>query len=379
MGPGAVRGPMKILAALLAAMSVLFGVAVLAYAEVVDLPGEWRETLGFEEGAPNPPCHPGLYRRSPASPPAPAGGWDFGPEAPKAPVESGAATVGSTIYLAGGNRPGNLHTVLAFDTRSARWSEPTKLPVGLNHVAATTHDGKLYLAGGYLEGEGETDLFLEYDPATGRWSEMPALGRARGGAAAAVIDDKLYVVGGGKQPYGVENSEPPYALLEVFDFRTGTWSTAAAPPVGVHHLGVAVVDGRLYMGGGRLDEEASSDAFAGYDPETDRWTRLPDLPQGKISSTGVVAAAGHVVVFGGDDEVGWEDGGGFVSPSAWSYDPQTHRWARLPDLHVERHAFGAAVAGNRIYAIAGSICPGLKPGGAVTTHTVESLPVSAAG
>ena len=92
----------------------------------------------------------------------------------------------------------------------------------------------------------------------------------------------------------------------------------------------------------------------------------------------MVAAGGRVVVFGGDDEAGWEDGGGSVSASAWAFDPQTSSWSRLPDLNIERHAFGAAVAGNRIYAVAGSYCPGLKPGGAVTTHTVESLPVSAA-
>jgi hypothetical protein len=35
------------------------------------------------------------------------------------------------------------------------------------------------------------------------------------------------------------------------------------------------------------------------------------------------------------------------------------------------------VVGGRIYAIAGSICPGLKPSGPVGTHTVESLPISA--
>jgi Kelch motif len=366
---------MKILTVLLAALSILLGVAVLAYADVIDLPGSWRTKLGFQEEVPNPPCHPGLYRRSPASPAPVPGQWKFGPEAPKAPIESGAATIGSTIYVVGGNEPGNLHTVLAFDVRSGRWSEPTKLPVGLNHVAAAAHGGKLYVAGGYLEGEGETDLFLEYDPATGRWSRLPPMKRARGGAAAVTIGNRLYVVDGGPQAYGVEDPRPAYARLEVFDFRTGTWSTKAPPPVGVHHVMAALLDGEIYMAGGRIDDETSSPAFLRYDPVSDRWTRLGDLPEGKISSLGVVAGDGRIVVFGGDDEVGWKDGGGFVSPTAWAYGPKTGKWTRLPDLHVERHAFGAAVAGGRVYAIGGSICPGFKPGGAVVTHTVESLPL----
>jgi N-acetylneuraminic acid mutarotase len=368
---------MKTLAGVLAAMSVLFGIAVLAYAEVIDLPGEWRQTLGFEEAVANPPCRPGLYRTSQAKPPAPDGSWRLEPEAPKAQVEGSAAAIGPVIYTAGGNEPGNLHTVLAFDTRSGRWSEPSKLPVGLNHSPAATHDGKLYLTGGFLEGEAETGRVFEYDPASGRWSELPPMRQARGGAAAVTIGDRLYVVDGGPQPYGVEEPRPPFRLLEVFDFRTQTWSTAAPPPVAVHHVGAAVLGGRIYLAGGRVDHEASTSAFVSYDPASDRWTRLPDLPEGRMSSLGVVAAGGRVVVFGGDDEIGWEDGGGRVSPSAWAFDPATNRWTRLPDLHVERHAFGYATTAGRIYAIAGSICPGLKPGGAVTTHTVESLPVSA--
>jgi N-acetylneuraminic acid mutarotase len=295
---------------------------------------------------------------------------------PKAQVESGGARIGHTIYVVGGARPGNLHTVLAFDTRSRRWSEPTKLPVRLNHVAATAHAGKLYLAGGFLEGNEETNLFLGYDPASNRWSKLPPMKLARGGGAAVTMGDKLYMVDGGPQPYGVANPKPPVPRLEVFDFRTRTWSVAAPPPVGVHHTGAAVLEGKIYLAGGRFADEASSASFDSYDPATDRWTRLPDLPLGRISSLGVVAVAGRVVVIGGDDEKGWEEGGGFVSSMAWAYDPSTRRWARLPDLHVERHAFAAAVVGDRVYAITGTICPGLKPHGPVVTHTVESLDVS---
>ena len=369
---------MKFLAVLVATMTVLFGVAVLAYSHVIDLPGDWRVKLGFEEATPNPPCQPGLYRRSLATPKPAPGSWRFEPEAPKAQIESGGATIGGTIYVVGGARPGNLHTVLAFDTRSRRWTEPTKLPVGLNHAMVAAHDGRLYVAGGFLEGDEATNLFLEYDPASGQWSELPPMGLARGGGAAVTIGNKLYVIDGGSNPYITDDPKPPVPRLEVFDFRTQEWSVAATPPAGVHHTGAAVVDGKIYLAGGRFADEASSAIFASYDPATDRWTRLPDLPQGKISSLGVVADGGRVLVIGGDDEQNWEDGGGFVSPMTWAYDPATERWTRLPDLHVERHAFTATVAGGRVYAITGTICPGLKPNGPVPTHTVESLSLPSA-
>ena len=359
-------------------MLIPFGIAVLAYTDVINLPGEWRVKLGFEEATPDPPCHPGLYRKSLKNPAPLPGSWRFEPEAPKAQVESGGAAIGDTIYVVGGARPGNLHTVLAFDTRDRRWSEPTKLPVGLNHAAVAAHDGKLYSVGGFLGGDEATDLFLEYDPDDGEWTELPPMKLARGGGAAVTIGDKLYMIDGGSNPYITEHPEPPVPRLEIFNFKTRTWSIAAAPPFGVHHTGAAVVDGMIYLAGGRFSDEESSDEFVRYDPRTDTWTELDDLPEGKISSLGVTADDDQVVVLGGDDEEGWRDGGGFVSAMAWAYAPEKDSWTRLPDLHVERHAFTAATVGGRVYAITGTICPGLKPAGPVTTHTVESLDVAAA-
>lgn len=296
---------------------------------------------------------------------------------PKALVEGSAVAIGPVIYTFGGSAPGNLHRVLAYDTRSGRWSEPTALPTGLNHSQVVAYRGDAYLAGGYLDGQEPTSNFWRYDPEANRWTELPPMGRARGAAAAAVVGHKLYEADGAPQTYGVSDPGGPYDSLEIFDFETGSWSDGPDAPVAVHHVSAAGLDGDFYMAGGRTDPEESSDEFLRYDPRAERWERLPPLPYGKYSSVGLVAAGGRVVAIGGDDELDWEDGGGTVAASAWDFDPRSGRWQRLPDLHVERHAFGAAEAGGRIYAIGGSYCPGIKPNGPVPTYTVESLPDSA--
>jgi hypothetical protein len=368
---------MKLLAAVLAGMTMVLLLGALAAGGTIDLPGNWRTRLGFAEEAPNLPCRPGLYRASPKSPPAPAGGWRPEPRAPKSQVEGTAVGIGPVIYTAGGSRPGNLHTVLAYDTRARRWSEPTRLPTGLSHAEAVTYGGDLYLAGGYLDGLGPTGNFWRYDPGSDRWSAMPPLQQPRGAAAAAVIGDRLYVADGAPETYFVDNPGGPYASLEIYDFKRGTWTRGPDAPLALHHVAATGLGGKLYMAGGRTDPQRSSSAFLSYDPRTEAWQRLPDLPSGPDSSLGIVTAGKRVVVFGGDDELGWEDGGGSVAASAWAFDPRTGEWERLPDLGLERHAFGAAVAGGRIYAVAGSYCPGLKPTGPVGTHTVESLPISA--
>ena len=367
----------RALAALLAAMIVVFALGVLAAVGAINLPGHLRTTFGLSESTPNPPCHPGLYRKSPTSPPAPPGHWRLEAPAPKSPVEGSAAAIGPTVYILGGSAPGNLHRVLAYDVRTGRWSEPTELPTGLNHSQATTYRGSIYLAGGYLDGAEATSNFWRYEPGANRWTQLPPMPQPRAAAAATVIGDKLYVADGAPRTYGISNPGGPYDSLEIYDFDAKSWSFGPDAPLALHHVSATAVGGDLYMAGGRTTPEESSNGFFRYSPRAERWERLPNLPAGALSSIGIVTAAGKIVVLGGDDELGWKDGGGSVTPSAWAFDPKTSHWRRLPDLTIERHAFGAAVDAGRIYAIGGSYCPGIKPNGPVGTHTVESLPVSA--
>ena len=375
------RGELKLLKAVLAVMSVVFVLAVLAATGPLDLPGDWRDALGLDEGLAYPPCRLGMYRHSPDSPPRPQSPrWRFEPPAPRAPVEGTAAAIGPVIYAINGEKPGNLRTVLAYDTRTRRWSQPTRSPVGLNHSQAAVYRGDLYLAGGYLEGDAATAGFWRYDPRRRRWQELPPMGLARGAAGAAVVGDKLYVVGGAPQTFGVTLSGRPYGRLEIYDFEDETWESGPDMPAPRHHTVAVGLGGKLYVAGGRpgLNDGSSppTDEFDRYDPATGSWERLSPLPL-PTGFMGITTAAGQVVVVGGENQAGWEEGGGWATPTAWAYDPRADRWQRLPDLHVERRGMGAATAGGRVYVLMGSYCPGLTPNGPRGTKTVESLPVSA--
>jgi N-acetylneuraminic acid mutarotase len=368
---------MKTLGALGVAMTVVFVTGVLAAANVVDLPGSWRTTLGFEKETPNPPCRIGLYLNDPSSPPPPAGRWRLEPETPRNQIEASAIAIGDTIYVVGGSPPGNLHRVVAYDTRTKKFSDPTQLPTGLNHVQAATHGGKLYLAGGYLEGDDPTGNFWEYDPATKEWTKLAPLPQPTAGGAVVAIGGKLYVAGGAPQTFGATAPVAPYPQLQVYDFASGEWSLGPDMPSPRHHVGGATLDDKLYVAGGRGEADHSLDTFERYDPAAEKWESLPPLPLG-VASPGLVAAGGKLVVVGGEDQDEWEKGKGWVTPSAWAFDPRTSRWSRLPNMAYERRGGGIAAVGDTVYAIGGSYCPGLKPGGPVGTHTVESLDVARA-
>lgn len=375
------RAP-KVLAALAAVMSAVFVLGVLAATDKVNLPGNWRAELGLAEETPNPPCRLGMYREAPAAPKPEPGRWRFEPEAPRAAVEGSAIAIGPVIYATNGSYPGDLHRVVSYDTRTRRWSEPTATPIGLNHSQAATYRGDLYLAGGYLDGEEPTNELWRYDPRSDEWTQLPSMVKPRGAAGTAVVGNKLYVAGGAPRTFGLSSDGSPYGTLEIFDFETERWSEGPDMPVPRHHLVAAGLGGKLYVAGGRTGlRDRDNDApptgeFDRYDPGAERWERLPKMPFAS-SYPGITTAAGKIVVVGGENSSHWEDGGGWVTPTAWAFDPATERWQRLPDLRIERRGMGAASTGGRVYALMGSYCPGIKPNGPVGTHTVESLPESA--
>src|SRR5688572_15681826 len=58
----------------------------------------------------------------------------------------------------------------------------------------------------------------------------------------------------------------------------GSWSTAARLPQPLQEMSAAVLRGKIYLAGGiNSSNEAAKVAFR-YDPGTDRWERIADLP-----------------------------------------------------------------------------------------------------
>jgi N-acetylneuraminic acid mutarotase len=171
------------------------------------------------------------------------------------------------------------------------------------------------------------------------------------------------VVGGSPPTLPVPNQKP-YTFLEIFDPRTGRWTLGPGMPTARHHLATAVLDGKLYVLGGRQPGDFSLTAFERFDPETGEWAELPALPEG-AGGLAAASAGGLIIATGGGD-----DGEGWVTPATWAFDPDAARWRRLADLSVARHGHAAAAVGRRVFAIGGSPCPGFG-----NTPSIESLTV----
>ncbi len=175
----------------------------------------------------------------------------------------------------------------------------------------------------------------------GEWRSAPQLPSYRYEFGGAVVGDKIFVVGGIYAPsvYNVTKKN------ECFDVATAKWELCADHPVVVHHPGATADGNKVYIIGGNGIRITSSSYAHSYNPETDSWQRLADMPT-KRCALGLSHWGGKIYAVGGADN---------KSPLAIleEYDIQTNSWQRQADMPTAREHLFAVATGGKIYAIGG--------------------------
>ena len=168
------------------------------------------------------------------------------------------------------------------------------------------YDGKIYLVGGNNQGHngGARPWFDEYDPATGAWTVLPDAPRPRDHFLAVVVGNRLVLAGGRAttQPNPFVGTIPE---VDVFDFTTGTWSTAVAPLPTARAGTMAASVGRyaVIIGGESGSQVAAHDEVDAFDAIAERWTALPSLVDGRHSG-GIALLDGVIHVASGSGNRG---------------------------------------------------------------------------
>jgi len=282
--------------------------------------------------------------------------WTTGEKMPTARTELQADSIGDKIYAIGGvqyTTGGQLDTLEIYDTEKNEWNTSAKaLPQPIDHGAAASYNGKIYVVGGFTGVKVPTDKLFIYDPKKDEWKEGKPLPSPRGALSAEFINGTLYAIG------GLNSSDVPVNTNEAYSPETNTWTTKTPMPTARHHLASAVVDGKLYAIGGRIlgdgvrseDMDESLTNFNRnemYDPETDTWTtRQPMLD--KISGFAASTANGRIYVFGGEGVEKTLD-------SVEKYNPATNKWTYEPSMPTKRLGLEAVTVGDKIYTIGGQI------------------------
>jgi hypothetical protein len=245
------------------------------------------------------------------------------------PVMVGLAD--GTVLVAGGRDAQGqaLADAFLFDPRSDTWRRLPNLPEPRQFsMAALLHDGRVLVAGGYGTA-GPLASALLFDPRQAAWVPAGFMTGARGRGGIAVLGDgRVLVAGGSLVPFQEYGSDPSVlAVTEVFDPRSGSWSTArplhqarAQPAV------MDLADGRVLAAGGSDGTNPITSAEI-FDPRSESWSVIASMPQPRAGATAMRESSGRIVLIGGSTL----NGVGSFTPNPGldteSFDPSSRSWS----------------------------------------------------
>ena len=265
------------------------------------------------------------------------------------------------------------------------------MPRPAHHAALAAANGKIYVMGGFIPPKDTAipvggawepiDSAWEYDPAADSWKSLPPLPAKRGSAIAAEVGGKIYVIGGATTTEGAKDPFftffGPSRVLgtnEVYDPATNKWESRRPMSVPRNHAFSGVVNGKIYVIGGRTGHgfilsATNTDVVEEYNPVNDSWS-APKERMPTPRSGGASGSDGRRIYLAGGEVTTKDLVGAFRSVEA--YDPLTNSWMTLPSMPMPRHGIAGAVIGNRFHLVSGM----MQSAGALTfldptlsTHT----------
>ncbi len=128
--------------------------------------------------------------------------------------------------------------------------------------------------------------------------------------------------------------------MEIVNVQTGELSYSATNPYPVEYGGSAVWNEKIYLFGGSNSNGYSNRLYE-FDPLTNNWTRLPDMPEAKQTNGEIIN--GVLFVFGGYS--------GSTSKRIDAYNIQNSSWSYLGDMPAGISTHATAKSGKYIWTV----------------------------
>src|SRR4029453_15844950 len=310
-----------------------------------------------------------------ASAQMPTSPWKKGAPFPEPDEELYGVAVNGKLYVIGGWGEGKARGVnYEYDPAPARGTQKSPMPRPAHHAAVAAVNGKIYAFGGFVAPantaiplgaawEPIADAY-EFNPATDAWKPLAPLPGKRGSAIAAEVGGKIYVIGGATTAAGSKDSfftafgpASVLATKHVYDPATNKWESRNPMSVPRNHAFSGVVNGKIYVIGGRTGQAfilsaTNTDVVEEYNPASNMWSipkeRMPTARSGGASGTD-----GRRIYVAGGEVTTTELVGAFRAVEA--YEPATNSWMTLPSMPMPRHGLPGAVIGNRFHLVSGMI------------------------
>jgi N-acetylneuraminic acid mutarotase len=228
-----------------------------------------------------------------------------------------------------------------------RWVAKAALPLPRSEMAwATVREGRMHLLGGYGEQRVDRPYHHIYDPDSNAWTEGPPLPIGANHVGVVVVEGRLYAIGG-----HLEQNRKPHSACFVLEPGAADWRSIAPLPLPAGATGCVDLAGTLHVIGGAIgdttDTKKSIDWHLVYDAKADRWDTRKPMPTGR-DHIGLVAVNGLIHVIGGR-----VDNFHTNSNLHHTYDPAKDAWTMRRPLPTARSGHGAVLYRGKIFIMGG--------------------------
>ena len=279
-----------------------------------------------------------------ATPVCPPVGWTTATSYPAPVFDSAVASQGGMVYSFSGMSNGLLTAnAYRYNPATNSWAGIAPLPQVRKEASAVSNGTYIYiLGGGDSPGIGNpTNTMWRYDPVANSYTQMASFSTATFAQSAAYLNGKIYRIGGCTTPCTVVTN-----TVEVYTISTNTWASAASYPQAAGWIVATGIGSYVYAAGGLLPSSETNKTYR-YDPATNKWndTAIADLPASCWASAEGVLNGKWILAGGSSSSV--------VLDTALSWDPATNIWSSLANMPQARTQMSGDVVNSRLYVVGG--------------------------
>ena len=261
-----------------------------------------------------------------------------------------AESVNGILYVMGGmSLSAVLPDVGAYDPSAKTWTLKTSISTPRSTAASVVFENDIYVIGGRNE-NGVLSTVEKYSTTENKWLPSASMPTARWSLMACNAGDKLYAFGGLS---GIGNNRRALDIVEAYDPNSDSWQSVGKMPEVRQGAAIATVNGLIYVISGKIAsyvEVTTSDQITehvdSFDPKTKAWTRVQDIPTGRVGAKAVVAD-GVIFVVGGIAK------SGEFPTQIDVFDPRSNQWTAGPRLSLGRSGQMCALLGDSIVVFGG--------------------------
>ena len=229
-----------------------------------------------------------------------------------------------------------------YDPATGTWLSTGSMSMARDVTDATLlSDGRVLVAGGWGVGVGSEDALRSaelYDPATGLWTATGSLSTARYGHTLTLLSDGSVLASRGSNSGDLEDT---LSGAERYDPLAGSWRYAGnSMAASVLHTATSLPNGRVLLvggNGGGIGGDVVHGVTSLFDPTSETWTRLPDLPGQRYDHAAVALPGGDVLVVGGTFQIGRYPSLRYgMHTSTAQFEPDSMTWTAGAALSMPR-------------------------------------------